>query len=141
LDALQLLPALAVAALGAGASPSRLAGTAGALVASLWITNFLGVLVAAAARSVAETALLAAVSTLLLLHASGVFRTPAAGSMGAALEAASPLRALHEALLSMGTGVPAEGAVSLAVWAAALPAVALMLAGPLARAFRATKRG
>lgn len=121
LDTLQLLPALAsvvaagVAGQGSGARAGGL--LLPVLAASLLAANLVGVWVAALARSLAEGALFAAVVALLLLHASGVFRTPEAGSAGAAVEAAAPFRALHEALLatvgSGGGGASAFGPAGL----------------------------
>jgi hypothetical protein len=109
-------------------------------VASLWVANLIGVLAAAVARSVAETALLSAVSTLLLLHGSGVFRTPSPGSVGAAVEAVAPYRALHETLLSMSSALPVEGGATLSVWVVTLPALAVICARPLVRVFRQRHR-
>lgn len=140
IDVLQLAPCLAVAGWGAGASwPSLL--TAGASLAlGLWIANLLGVAVAAFARSVAEAALFSAVSALLLLHVSGVFRTPQPGSFGAALEAAAPFRALHESLLAMaGAGDP-RGGMTLAVWAVALPSALVLVAERLGRVLLSARR-
>lgn len=116
LDALQLAPALLVVGAGAGASSTSLGVAALALVGSLWVGNLLGVVAASAARSHAEAALFSAVFALLLLHASGVFRTPAPGGPAALVESLSPFRALHESLLNLTFG-RASGFTSLAVWA------------------------
>lgn len=116
LDGVQLAPALLVVGAGAGASGSSLAVAALALLGSLWVGNLLGVVAASAARSHAEAALFSAVFALLLLHASGVFRTPPPGGLAALIEAVSPFRALHESLLSLAWG-HASGFTSLAVWA------------------------
>lgn len=140
LDVAQLAPALVVAWVGAHASPSALIEAALALGATLWVANLLGVIVAAVARSVAEAALFAATGALLLLHVSGVFRTPPAGSLAALLEAVGPFRALHESLLAMTSGVPADGGTSLVAWAVALPAMLAVLAGPLASSLRQAYR-
>lgn len=104
IDALQLLPALLIII-----SASRMSASAApllmlALVAALVFANLFGLVVAALARSVGEGALFAAVTTLLLLHASGVFRTPRPGSLGARIELFAPYRALHELLLSSARG-------------------------------------
>jgi len=141
LDALQLTPALAVAALGAGASPERLLVTFGVLTGTAWIGNLIGPLVAATTRSLAEAALFTAVGTLLLLHMSGVFRTPLPGSYGALFEAASPFRALHESLLSMSLPGPVGGVGALGAWGLLLPAVIAVLAGPITRSLRGVIRG
>lgn len=126
-DAVQLTPALAcVVGLGRGGAESG-ALAAAAVAASLLLANLVGAWVAALARSVAEGALFAAVSALLLLHASGVFRTPEPGSPGAVLEAGAPLRLLHESLLSVVGGTQPAGAgtavLSLALALAALAAL------------------
>ncbi len=139
LDALQLAPALAVASLAAGASAVGFTKAWFALAVSLWIANLLGVAVAAAARSLAETALFSAVTALLLLHVSGVFRTPAEGSVWAGAESASPFRALHEATLSMATASPAHGGTALVLWALVLPSTIALFARPLTRTLRVVR--
>jgi hypothetical protein len=141
IDAIQLLPALVVAGTGLGASVERLGAAWMVLTASLWIANLLGVLVASAARSLAETALLSAVSALLLLHLSGVFRTPMPSSVWARLEVASPFRMLHETMLALPGGDPPSGPAVTVAWTLALPALTTVLAGPLARALRAVEGG
>ena len=93
--------------------------------------------VAAAARSLAETALFSAVTALLLLHVSGVFRTPAQGSVWAGAESVSPFRALHEATLAMSTATPALGGAALVLWAFVLPAIMALFARPFTAALRA----
>lgn len=105
LDTLQLLPAtFLILAMGEGAfhvwfwAPFLLLG---AVLAG----NLVGVWVAAAARSLAEGALFAAVVSLFLLHGSGVFRTPAPGSLSATLEPLFPFTGLHRLLLA-GAGGP-----------------------------------
>ena len=139
IDAIQLLPALIVAGAGLGLPVGRLGAAWVVLAASLWIANLLGVLVASVARSLAETALVAAVCALLLLHLSGVFRTPTPSSVWAWLEAASPFRALHEILLALpGSTLPSAHRATL-VWTLALPAITALLAGSLARALRAVE--
>lgn len=98
IDALQLLPAALLIVIAGG--PGRLAPwLLVVLPATLVFAGMLGTWIAAIARSVAEGALFAAVSALLLLHASGVFRTPLPGTIGDAIEKAAPFRALHEILL------------------------------------------
>ncbi len=131
LDVLQLGPALAVAAVGAGAGPSAFLAVFLTLAATVWVANLLGVLVAAATRSLAEAALFSAVSTLLLLHASGVFRTPAPGSFGATVESVAPFRALHEGLLSMSMMTPVGGGAALGVWCVAMAVATGLLAARL----------
>ena len=102
-----------------------------ALAATVWVANLVGVLVAAATRSLAEAALFSAVSTLLLLHASGVFRTPLPGSFGAAVKSVAPFRALHEALLAMSMMTPVGGGTALGIWCVVTAVVTGVLAGQL----------
>lgn len=132
-DAFELAPALALALAAAGAAPGEAGSAAAALFVALATANLLGVWVAAAARSLAETALFAAVTGLLLLHGAGVFRTPAPGSVGARIEAVLPFRVLHEALLAAagGSGAPGAGA-----WAAALATLVVFVAVTAAAAPR-----
>ena len=143
LDALQLAPALAFAAIGAGASPRDVLVAFGTLAATAWVGNLIGTLVAATTRSLAEVALFTAVSTLLLLHMSGVFRTPLPGSYGLRFEAVSPFRALHESILDMTLAGPAAGAGggALASWGLVLPIVIMVLARPLTRSLGRVSRG
>jgi hypothetical protein len=111
----------------------------------VWVCGLLGILIAAASRSITETALFSAVSVPLLGHMSGVFRMPVPGSALAALESASPLRELHEALLELTAGGPPAGAIALSIWAIALPALVwafgAQLHGALARVTRGGLEG
>lgn len=109
LDAVQLLPSLAVILLawGAGGETWLLAGPV--FLLTLLAANLVGVWVAAAARSLAEGALFAAVISLFLLHGSGVFRTPAPGSVGSALATLLPFGPLHRILLDTGGVAPPPG--------------------------------
>jgi hypothetical protein len=140
-DALQLFPAVVVAALGMGGSPASIAGLWLTLTTSLWIANLVGVIVASVARSLAETALFSAVTALMILHISGVFRTPSPGSVGATLEGVAPFRALHEGILSLSGGAVAGGSTALLCWAFGLPVATALLARVLASALRAVERG
>lgn len=119
LDTVQLLPAALVICAAAGTPPVLVATVVLVLALSLLVANLVGLLVAAAARSVAEGALFAAVVSLLLLHASGVFRTPQAGTAGAFVERVSPYRALHETLFDATAGT-AHAAPATALVASAL---------------------
>lgn len=112
LDAVQLLPSLAVIALASG-NASAFGGVVAALLLTLVVANLLGVWAAAIARSVAEGALFAAVSSLLLLHAAGLFREPVGGSFGARMAALSPFRILHAALLEVTGGAAIPSSVGL----------------------------
>lgn len=140
LDVLQLGPALAVAAVGAGAGLRAFLVAFVALAATVWVANLVGVLVAAATRSLAEAALFSAVSTLLLLHASGVFRTPVPGSLGAAVESVAPFRALHEALLSMSMMTAVRGGTTLGVWCVVMAVATWALAGRLTGSLGVSRR-
>lgn len=107
LDVLELTPALGLALAAARAPAGEALAAFAALGLALAFGNLIGCWAASAARSVAEAALFASVSALLLLHAAGTFRTPRAGSAGAWLEALSPFRILHESLLAaLGPGGP-----------------------------------
>lgn len=108
MDAVQLLPAIVVILIAGSASLKPALMLVVVLVVALVFANLCGLVVAALARSVGEGALFAAVTTLMLLHLSGVFRTPANGSLGARIEAIAPYRALHELLFSVATGRPAH---------------------------------
>jgi len=105
LDFLQLLPATALILLtyDAGAAIVVLP----VLLATLVICNVLGVWIGAFTRSIGEAALFSSVSALLLLHFSGVFRTPVPDSWQASLAAFSPFAGLHIALrAAFGLGTP-----------------------------------
>jgi hypothetical protein len=124
IDATQLAPACALIVL-AGLPSTNALWLALVLPATLVFAGLLGLLVAAIARSVAEGALFAAVSALLLAHASGVFRTPPTGSAGEAIENIAPFRAIHEVLL----GGPFAGVGTL-VTAVAVSTLLAALLGP-----------
>ncbi len=140
IDALQLLPALTIATVG---SISLNEWTRAVLVlwSSVWIANLLGNLVAAVARSLAETALFSAVTALLLLHLSGVFRTPLPQSSWAAVEALSPFQTLHETLLAGLMGTTTELSLGLVVWVLILPVLTVLLARPVARSLPTASDG
>ncbi|MCI0436698.1 MAG: ABC transporter permease [Gemmatimonadetes bacterium] len=126
LDTAQLAPALLVIATASGAwavLPALALATACALV----FANALGSWVAAAARSVAEGALFAAIACLLLLHASGVFRTPT-GSVATTIERFAPFRPLHEVLVAATAGVSSARGSVAASPASALAALLLTTA-------------
>lgn len=131
LSLVQLLPALLVAVAFLGATALEGLATVGALAVTLWTVNVLGVLMMAASRSLSEAAALCAVSLVLLLHMSGVFRTPAAGGAAAALEGASPFRALHESFAAVASEGAVGGGVAAVVWALAMTLLVGALAGRL----------
>jgi len=133
LDALQLAPSLALIVWTAPASFGSLPGALAILAGSLWVANLVGSLLAAVARSLAEGALVSAVGALLLLHASGVFRTGPPGSVTANVEALAPFSVLHDTLLGLTTSVPAPGWIVLLLWSVVLPAVFVPLADAIMR--------
>ncbi|MEX1256482.1 MAG: ABC transporter permease [Gemmatimonadota bacterium] len=107
LDLLQLLPALLFILFPSNLNPGALLVAAASLALALLAANLIGVWVAAAAGSIAEGALFAAVIALFLLHGSGVFRTPAPGTVGATFDAILPASPMHETLLgAAGSGIP-----------------------------------
>lgn len=107
LDLVELTPSLLLLALLGGADVGDWASLTFALCIALLVANTLGIWVAAAARSLAEGALFGAVTALLLLHGSGVFRAAAPGTWQARIETWIPFRALHESLLAtLGAGPP-----------------------------------
>lgn len=108
LDVLQSLPAAALIVVASGRPAEVAPAVLLALPFALVVANALGAWTAALARSLAESALFSSVLSLLLLHAAGVFRTPAAESWAAAAARVSPFRILHEALLEAAGG-PAAG--------------------------------
>ena len=140
IDALQLLPALTIATLGSISLNGWIRAVL-VLWSSIWIANLLGNLVAAAARSLAETALFSAVTTLFLLHLSGVFRTPLPQSSWAVIEAFSPFRALHETLLTGPDGTSTEVPLGLVVWVLILPVVTVLLARSVTRSLQLASDG
>jgi len=104
LDWFQLLPAIGlILAVGRPSAPLALTLPL-VLGAILLCANAIGSWIAAIAGSIAEAALLAAVSCLFALHAAGVFRAPLPGSIGHSIQPLVPFRYLHQALL------PAVGA-------------------------------
>jgi hypothetical protein len=133
LDLVQLLPStVAIVLLGAPSAGTGLRLVA-ALALALAASALVGIWVAALARSLAEGALLAAVSSLFLLHGSGVFRTAEPGSPGEQLAAYLPFGPLHRALRE-GVGIGPGG--NTAGWAGGLEdlapgVVATALAGAL----------
>jgi hypothetical protein len=123
LDLAQLLPAILLIAAVGRAGITAAASAVVAVSLALTTANLIGVWVAALARSIAEAALFGAVFALLLLHASGVFRTPGHGSLGWLVESVSPYRALHELTLWLaggpGVAAPSAAFAAAAVWVVA----------------------
>lgn len=141
LDTLQLTPSLLLATTAAGATPTATLGALLALAGTVWVSGLLGIVIAAASRSITETALFSAVSVPIIAHMSGVFRRPTPGTLSALVESASPLRALHEALAGMTASGPAAGGIALSVWAVVLPALVWVLAAKLHGALGRVTRG
>lgn len=127
LDLLQLLPTAAVILALADLGVGRIGPLALALFIALVAANALGVLVAWAARSIAEAAMFGSVVSLFLLHGSGVFRTPLPGSFGAGVEAVLPFTALHEAVLAMLGASPGPVTLTDRLAAAGVGAAVLLV--------------
>lgn len=140
-DLVQLTPALAVAALLAGASPGALLTAFLALALSLWLASLVGVLAAGLSRSLVETGLAAGVAVLLLAHGSGAFEEPPIGSPLGAVEELSPFRMLYASLLGMTTGVSGTAPVVALGWAVLLPIVVAVLAPAIIGALARVARG
>lgn len=137
----QLLPALVVAAAFLRASITETLLALGALAVTVWIASALGVVAAAVSRSLGELVACCSVVLLLLLHASGVFRTPTAEGFGALVEDLSPFRALHESLDTMIGGGAVDGVGAELVWALALTAlIGLLSPGLVGLIERGTRR-
>jgi len=143
LDVLESLPAaLLVLALGSGSHPGALR-LAVSLAFGLLVANAVGAWAAAAARSLAESALFASVGSLLLLHAAGVFRTPAPGSLAALVESLSPFRVLHETFLQAAGGATAASSgwgPALAV-GAGLVGLTVLASGALVESLARSREG
>ncbi len=132
LDLVELSPSVLVIVVARGTSASQLAMIVPAMVLGLIAANALGTITAALAKSVAEGALFSAVAALLLLHWAGTFRSPAPGTWQATLEAWSPFRPLHEALLAAsGGGSDLDPALLTPPLGAALVVFLLLTAGSL----------
>lgn len=133
-DFVQLLPVnlLLLVMVGvplAASAPGVLAATALALL----FANLLGTLVAAVVRALGEAAMGCAVVSLFALHLSGVFRTPAPGSLAAVVEAWSPLRPLHHVWLELLSANRPPEASLLAPLLTACAVLALAVVVPVAR--------
>jgi len=120
-DWMQLLPVNLLLVLLLGVSTVAAIAILVATLLALLFANLLGVLVAAFVRALGEAALGCAVLSLFALHLAGVFRTPTPGSAGAAAEAWSPLRPLHDSWVS----ALQPGSLEVPWATGMLPAVAL----------------
>ena len=98
LDLAQLVPSLGLIAVAYRADAGELLNLLLWVAIGLLVANALGILVASLARSLAETALLASVSALLLLHAAGVFRSPLPGSLAETIARFVPFHYMHQAI-------------------------------------------
>jgi len=141
IDLVQLTPALLVVALAGGASPRAVVVALAALALSVWIGGLLGVLAAAVSRSLAETGLVAALAVLLFAHSAGAFEAADAGSLLAWIEALSPFRVLHEAMLDLTVGVTPNGLVAALLWAVLLPSLVWVLGDRIASSLGRVGRG
>jgi hypothetical protein len=127
IDALQLLPMMTVIVVTGVAAPHVLAPLLLATALSLLAANALGAWIAAAARSIAEAALLASVVVLFALHLSGVFRTPPPGTLAAHVELLLPFHFLHDSMRGAAGATMAPGAWSAAAATAISVALGLVL--------------
>lgn len=134
IDFVELLPVnlLLLVLLGAPFGDSLLPLLAATALALLF-ANLIGTLVAVGVRALGEAALGCAVLSLFALHFSGVFRTPAPGSVGAVLEAWSPLRPIHEMWVELLGGVSTSGEGFLLPALAVVILSALLVLLPVAR--------
>lgn len=134
IDFMELLPVNLLLLLLLGAPlGDRLLPLLAATALALLFSNLIGILVAAGVRALGEAALGCAVLSLFALHFSGVFRTPASGSVGAVLEAWSPLRPVHEVWVGLLGGVPAPAESFLLPALATVIFSALLVVLPVAR--------
>jgi hypothetical protein len=134
LDLLQLIPALLVILAPSSLGPREILIAISSLGLALWAANLVGVWVVGASASIAEGALFAAVVALFLLHGSGVFRTPAPGTVGSAFENLLPAGPLHETLLgAAGGGIPSgvPGTMAVPAVTTLVAFVATLLMAPL----------
>jgi len=109
LDLVQLLPVTGLLLASApDASPVSDLILAGAMTVAFLFANFLGVLLAALVRSLAEAALASAAVSLLLLHFAGFFRTPVTAwtRVAASLDPYTPLRVALARVHAAGAGGP-----------------------------------
>lgn len=141
IDAVQLTPALVVVGVVAGGSPGALGIAFVTLALSVWIAGLVGVVVAAASRSLAETGLVAALAVLLFAHVSGAFQEPAAGSPMAALVSASPFHALHTAILDLTVGSAGGGLGATVAWAVLLAGGVALVGERLSKCLGSVGRG
>lgn len=127
IDVLALTPALGLILVAGGASGVHWLLALPVLAGSLLAANLIGVWVAMLSRSLAEGALFAAVVSLFLLHASGVFRTPAPGGLAATVEGVLPFAPLHALLLASASGGPLPDPVAGVLLTTFAPTIVLLL--------------
>jgi ABC-2 type transport system permease protein len=112
IDWVQLAPALLIIAVAYGVPATGVPALGLATLLALVAANALGACLAAAARSIAEAALFSAVTALLALHAAGVFRTPADGSLAAHVQSVLPFAGLHSVMSAATRPSVAPGAAT-----------------------------
>jgi ABC-type polysaccharide/polyol phosphate export permease len=98
IDLVELLPSWLMIVVVYRSSVAEAGSLLAAIAVTLLAANILGILVASLARSIAETALLASVSAMALLHAGGVFRSPVAGTFADAIQRFIPFHYLLTAI-------------------------------------------
>ncbi len=129
IDCAQLIPSVAIVLLAKNgiALPSVTLG----VIAALLVANMVGVWLALLTRSIGEAALVSSISALLLLHMSGVFRTPVPDTLGETLASVSPFAYLHQALRAgFGLSAPPSAAQLTTALLVAFFALATLLLVP-----------
>jgi hypothetical protein len=134
IDAVQLLPALAVTVAGGGAGPSAVGALALTVAATLLVANLLGCALALLAGSAAEVLLDVAVVLAPLLFLGGLFTGVPRQGWRLAAARLDPFSHLHSSLIgALGgdrTFAPGEDAAAALCWAG----LALLLLVPVGRA-------
>jgi hypothetical protein len=132
-DAVQLLPALAVIAAGGG-SPAWWPALAASALATLLVANVLGCALAVAAGGPAEVLLDVAVVLAPLLYLAGIFTGVPREGWRATVATLDPISHLQSALVGALGGDPAHGAGTVLLASAIAAAVCLAALVPLSRA-------
>lgn len=132
-DALQLLPAIAVVAMGGGV-PAWWPGLLAAVFCSLLVANVLGCALAVAAAGAAEVLLDVAVVLAPLLYFAGLFTGVPREGWRAVVAAIDPFSQLQSALVGSLAGDPAHEPLTVLIASAAWITLALAAVVPLSRA-------
>jgi hypothetical protein len=97
-DAIQLAPAVAVISIASHADTQLASLLAVTIFFTLITANTIGFVIACLTRSIAEAALVCTITGLFLLHLSGVFRTPAPGTISEQFQRIIPFHYMNDAL-------------------------------------------